>query len=441
MPIDFRPKKILAKAREVLDKPAVREVSMVCTRALAVAAHLGQAQLKGPLAGLGLAAGVVNIVMGTEERDTYDTIKGVATAAGLTQCPTFFNGIFDALADDGFFADGDVLVSANNHSLRCVTSPDGIRVAAVFDAFGRATNYAGWIQAGDTGASQKVLLEKYFARVNSDVITLKGVTSRYDGGLQLKIMPIGGYEKLFCAGDRDPQVFAENFKRARALNISQAFCLTGPPGSGKTSFCYLVGRALGGRTLVLDPSLFSDSSGDFVASLLTSVRLFSPAVVLFDDVDNIGNGSAGGKLLTLLDVMRRENPDILVMSATNYPDRILPSLRRPGRLGRRLDFGAPGLSARIAIIRAYAKALGLPKDALFRLEMMSPQMEHPLFTPDYIKDMCEHALVLTERELKSYMGEVLSFLRDLNGERVVTYTDKGSDEDEEGSDEDEEGES
>ncbi len=92
--------------------------------------------------------------------------------------------------------------------------------------------------------------------------------------------------------------------------------------------------------------------------------------------------------------------------------------RRPGRLGRRLDFPAPGLSDRLAIIRAYATALGLSKDQLFRLEMLSPRMEHPLFTPDYIKDMCEHSLVLTESELKAYLHEVLNFLRDLNGERI-----------------------
>ncbi len=418
------PKKLYAQFRNFMDSPAVQGTVDVGRRALEVAAHLGQANLKGPLAAAGAAVGLAEILLGGEKRDTYELIRDRTRAARLTRVPAFFEGVFSALFESGWFDSGDMLLHQDSISVRA-REYKGV-IFAVGTENGRcADEYGPWVSAEAARTFRPLLLEAFFEGIEGDVLTLRGVPSRNTAGTVMKIRGVSGYENLVYAGSKDPMAFAENFRRARGHGISQAFFLTGQPGSGKTSFTYLVARALGGRTLVLEPSIFQGGDSALINNVLTSVRLFAPAVVLLDDVDNIASGGDGGRLLTFVDRLRRENPDVLLMSATNYPDRILPSMRRPGRLGRRLHFDAPGLSDRVEIIKAYSKALGVKRD----LTYLAPRMSNALFTPDYIKDVCEKGLVYAEAELDEYLTEVLDYLASLGGTGGVAYDVASEDED------------
>lgn len=424
-PETFDPKKLLLRFRNFVDSPALQGTVAVGRRALEVASHLGQANLKGPLAAAGAAVGLAEILLGGEERDTYELVRDRTRAAGLTQVPTFFEGVFSGLFENGWFDNGDMLLHHGSISVR-TREFKGIVLAIGLENDRYTDSYGPWVSAEAASSFRATLLEAFFENIEGDVLTLRGVPSRNTAGTVMKVSGVAGYENLVYAGSKDPKTFAENFSRARGHGISQAFFLTGPPGSGKTSFTYLVARALGGRTLVLEPSIFQGGDSALINNVLTSVRLLAPAVVLLDDVNNIASGGDGGRLLTFVDRLRRENPDMLLMSATNYPDRILPSMRRPGRLGRRLHFEAPGLLDRVEIIKAYSKALGVKRD----LTYLAPRMENELFTPDYIKDVCEKGLIYTKPELDEYLDEVLVYLKSLGGKGFPEYAAEDDEDDE-----------
>lgn len=159
--------------------------------------------------------------------------------------------------------------------------------------------------------------------------------------------------------------------------------LYGPPGCSKT----LLARAAAaesGRNFfgVKAGELLSAWVGDAekaVASLFAAARAAAPAVVFFDEIDGLaparagaGGGAGGGgvdarvlsQLLIELDALTRPAaPSILVLAATNRPDRVDAALLRPGRFDRRLHVRAPASAGeRAAVLAAATRCTPLSPD-------------------------------------------------------------------------------
>ncbi len=149
--------------------------------------------------------------------------------------------------------------------------------------------------------------------------------------------------------------------------------LYGPPGCGKT---FLV-RALAGSgeanvLTVKGAELLSKWVGESEAAvreLFRRARESAPALVFLDEVDALapirGSGNDGGTtdrvvaaLLTELDGVE-ELRDVVVVGATNRPDRIDPALLRPGRLERLVFVPPPDAEARTEILRAASRRVPL----------------------------------------------------------------------------------
>jgi transitional endoplasmic reticulum ATPase len=152
--------------------------------------------------------------------------------------------------------------------------------------------------------------------------------------------------------------------------------LHGPPGTGKT----LLARALAGESDVnfihVDgPELLDRYVGESekaVREIFDRARQASPAIVFFDEIDSIagerGGGMGGGaevservvsQLLTEMDGLA-ENPNLVVLAATNRRDALDPALLRPGRLEEHIEVPAPDEAGRRAILSVHAddKPLG-----------------------------------------------------------------------------------
>lgn len=414
-----------AKAKGFLERPDVKDYVDMANRGLDVAARLGQAHLKGPVAVAGAVAGAANVLLGGDEKDTYELFRTTALRLKLAYLPGFYHGIFRALYEMQAFENSKLIFTHHNYSLRLIEvdrTDGGGKVQfgfCVHPNTGFDTSYGPYVSR--KGESE--LLPLFMQHFQCNLMSIKAGSARnHSQDATLIPTPIRGYDNLVYAGEKDPKRFADDFRAARSRGLSQAFLLAGPPGSGKTTFVFRVGEELGGSVLVLDPSIFANTSVGFLQDLLKFIKLYSPSVVLFDDVDNVGRD---GLLLMTLDVLRRESPEVLVMSATNYPNQILPALRRPGRLGRRLTFDAPSEAGRRDIIRAYGERYGT-RD----LQFLAPLMSHPLFTPDYIKDVVEKSAFMSDVELVGYVRENLHYLREMNGEKPARAEDEAEDEDE-----------
>ena len=150
--------------------------------------------------------------------------------------------------------------------------------------------------------------------------------------------------------------------------------LYGPPGTGKT----LLARALAGESdvnfvSVAGPELIDKYVGESekaVREVFDRARQAAPAIVFFDEIDAIvgtrGESSEAtervvSQLLSELDGLA-ENPNLVVLAATNRREAIDPALLRPGRLESHLKIPLPGPAARREIIAIHAEGKPFGED-------------------------------------------------------------------------------
>ncbi|PSP31553.1 AAA family ATPase [Halobacteriales archaeon QH_10_67_22] len=150
--------------------------------------------------------------------------------------------------------------------------------------------------------------------------------------------------------------------------------LHGPPGTGKT----LLARAIAGESgvnfiRVAGPELMDRYVGESekaVREVFDRARQTAPAVVFFDEIDGIASQRVDSnevtervvsQLLTELD-SAAENPDLIVLAATNRKEVIDPALLRPGRLERHVEVPHPDEAARREIFDVHAEGKPLGED-------------------------------------------------------------------------------
>ena len=153
--------------------------------------------------------------------------------------------------------------------------------------------------------------------------------------------------------------------------------LHGPPGTGKT----LLARAIAGESevnfiQVQGPELLDRYVGESeraVREVFERARQAAPAIIFFDEIDAIagdrdGLGSDSGvgdrvvsQLLTELDRLS-DNPNMVVLAATNRRDSLDDALLRAGRLERHIEVPKPDEDARRAILAVHTRRKPLADD-------------------------------------------------------------------------------
>jgi transitional endoplasmic reticulum ATPase len=142
--------------------------------------------------------------------------------------------------------------------------------------------------------------------------------------------------------------------------------LAGPPGCGKTLIAKAAATETGVNFIsIAGPALLSKYVGESersVRDLFRKARLAAPCILFFDEIDALAPKRGGGEdpvaerlliqLLTELDGIE-ELRGVLVLAATNRPDRLDPALLRPGRFDLRIDVPLPGPAARAEILRVH----------------------------------------------------------------------------------------
>ena len=167
---------------------------------------------------------------------------------------------------------------------------------------------------------------------------------------------------------------------AAATDPPAGVLLYGPPGTGKT----MLARALAGESdvnfiSVAGPEILDRYVGESekaVREVFDRARQAAPAIVFFDEIDAIAGGRGEkhevtervvSQLLTEIDGLA-ENPNLMVLAATNRRDAIDPALLRPGRIESHVEVPAPDEAARRAILDVHTRekpvADGVDLDAL-----------------------------------------------------------------------------
>ncbi|AKH98125.1 CDC48 family AAA ATPase [Halanaeroarchaeum sulfurireducens] len=165
---------------------------------------------------------------------------------------------------------------------------------------------------------------------------------------------------------------------AAATDPPTGVLLYGPPGTGKSLLARAIAHESGVNVIrVAGPEILDRYVGESeraVREVFERARQAAPAIVFFDEIDAIAGARGDGRhevservvsqLLSEMD-SAADDPNLIVLAATNRKDAIDPALLRPGRLEEHVDVPAPDRPARIEILRVHAREKPLGDDVDF----------------------------------------------------------------------------
>ncbi|WP_423751395.1 AAA family ATPase [Salinirarus marinus] len=172
-----------------------------------------------------------------------------------------------------------------------------------------------------------------------------------------------------------PLTYGPLFEAANADSPSGVL-LHGPPGTGKTLLARAIAAESGVNFIhVAGPELLDRYVGESekaVREVFDRARHAAPAIVFFDEIDAIATARGSGgddavgqrvvsQLLTELDRLT-ENPNLVVLAATNRKDALDPALLRPGRLESHVPVPPPEADARREILDVHTRETPLADD-------------------------------------------------------------------------------
>jgi transitional endoplasmic reticulum ATPase len=179
---------------------------------------------------------------------------------------------------------------------------------------------------------------------------------------------VAGMRELKVMLERDvilPLVEPEIYARYR-LNLPNGILLYGPPGCGKTFIARKLAEIAGFSFIEVKPgdlaSVYVHGTQSKIAELFAEARKQKPCMIFFDELDamvpNRGGGDVGhhyssevNEFLVQLNECGRSG--VLVIGATNRPDKIDSAVLRPGRLDKKFFVSPPDYEARIELLRLY----------------------------------------------------------------------------------------
>ncbi|MCK8781893.1 ATP-binding protein [Rhizobium sp. NTR19] len=150
-------------------------------------------------------------------------------------------------------------------------------------------------------------------------------------------------------------------------DMSTKLLLSGPPGTGKTTFARALCNSLQVPMLTtsvanwLEPGYLGDVLKLMLASFEAAASR-SPSILFIDEIDNIGTRQMAGhrnyddywsslinRLLELLDGSAKTE-GVVIVAATNLPEKIDPALLRSGRLESHVRLPLPDLETLTSIL-------------------------------------------------------------------------------------------
>lgn len=233
---------------------------------------------------------------------------------------------------------------------------------------------------------------------------------------KIKFSDLGGVHKAKEALKQAvqwPLLHANAFARM-GLPYPKGVLLYGPPGCAKTSLVQAIASETNTSFLATSAAeIYSPYVGDAertLSQLFHKARLGSPSIIFIDEIDALV-GRRGDKeqnvhervLSTLLTEMDgvgihldahthpsqdvAYNVGIVVIAATNRPDKVDSALLRPGRFDRLLYIGPPSVQDRLEILHTLTSKMPLDED----VDLNSVAQMTDLYSGADLTQLCKEA--------------------------------------------------
>ena len=210
-----------------------------------------------------------------------------------------------------------------------------------------------------------------------------------------------------------PLRYAEVLERL-GVEVPKGVLLYGSPGTGKT----LIARAIASEVKlhfikVNGPEIIHKFYGESEAKLreiFEEAASQAPSVIFIDEIDAIAPKRADvlgdvekrvvAQLLALMDGMVPRG-HVVVIGATNIPEKVDPALRRPGRFDREITIPVPNAEGRRAILKIHSRRMPLAPDV--NLDRLA-RVTHGFVGAD-LQALCKEAgMVAFRRYLQVFGG-------------------------------------
>lgn len=158
---------------------------------------------------------------------------------------------------------------------------------------------------------------------------------------------------------QEPEIYAHY-----RLNLPNGILLYGPPGCGKTFIARKLAEVAGFSFIEVKPgdlaSIYVHGTQGKIAEIFAQARKQVPCMIFFDELDamvpkrsgdSVGHHYASEVNEFLVQLNECGRNKILVIGATNLPDRIDAAVLRPGRLDKKFFVGPPDYEARVELLR------------------------------------------------------------------------------------------
>jgi transitional endoplasmic reticulum ATPase len=188
---------------------------------------------------------------------------------------------------------------------------------------------------------------------------------------------IAGMRELKAVLERDllmPFNDLEACKKYK-LKIPRGFLFYGPPGCGKTEIVKQLAKLLKFNFIQVDPStiasVFVHGTQEKIKELFTEAEINKPTLLFFDEFESFAHDRNNGGLSPhyqnevnefLVQLNTAFERKILVIAATNFINKLDPSVIRPGRIDKKIFVGPPDFEARIEAFKLYL--IGVPQQTI-----------------------------------------------------------------------------